>query len=293
MRKVLKWIGIIVGGLLGLIVVALVVLSFVGGTQLKKTREVEVETITIPDDEVALARGEHLVNIACRDCHGADLAGGVIFDEAPLGAIYAANISGVAQTHSDADLIRAIRHGVDQDGRQLMIMPAETFVHFSAEDLGAVIAYLKTVPRTGDDKPSPSLSIVGRAMLGAGVFGDMFPAEILDHDQPFAAMPEIGANEAYGAYVVNFCRSCHGADLAGGQPPEPGAPLAPNLTPGGELGGWSESDFMQVFATGTTPTGRQLSASMPWESFGKFSEDELRGVWMYLQSLPPQTTASQ
>lgn len=284
MKKVLKWIGIVFGSLLVLLVIAAFALSVIGGSRLAKTRDVHPETIAIPASEAALARGEHLVEVACKSCHGADLSGQPLIDEAPIGTIYAANISGLAQTHNGADLVRAIRHGVDTDGRQLLIMPAETFVHFSAEDLGAVIAYLQTVPRSGEDTPPPHLAPMGRILLGAGLFGDVFPAEFIDHDAPFHEMPQIGANVAYGEYVSRFCMSCHGEDLNGSQPPDPESPPAPSLA---AVSGWTEDAFLATMRTGVTPAGREIDRQfMPWDSFGKFDDDELRGLWMYLQSRP-------
>ena len=60
----------------------------------------------------------------------------------------------------------------------------------------------------------------------------------------------------------------------------------PNLTPGGELAAWSEQGFFTTMRTGMTPEGRILNDDMPWKYFGQMSDDELRAVWMYLQSLP-------
>jgi len=107
-------------------------------------------------------------------------------------------------------------------------------------------------------------------------------------------VPVIGVTAEYGQYLVNIagCQTCHGAELAGGKDPDPAAPSAPNLTPGGELNVWSEADFIQVLRTGITPTGRQLSDYMPWKSFGKMSDDELRAIWLYLESLPALETAN-
>jgi mono/diheme cytochrome c family protein len=292
MKNALKWMGLIVGGLLIVVVIAAVGLSVAGGARLSKRHDIQAENITIPADEAALARGEHLVQVACTSCHGADLSGQPMLDEPPIGAIYSANLTGLADTHSDADLLRAIRHGVDMDGRQLIIMPAEVFIHFSEEDLGAIIAYLKTIPRQGNERPEPELALVGRMMMGAGLFGNAFPAEYIDHDLPFPEMPAVGANEAYGQYLAGLCTSCHGANLAGGQPGEPDSPPAPNLTPGGELQGWTEEDFITAMRSGVTPNGRQLDPMfMPWQSVGKLDDEELRGLWLYLESLAPQQTA--
>jgi hypothetical protein len=74
-KKVLKWIGIVLGGLVGLSVLALVGLSILGGVCLNETQDIHPEAITIPTDEAALVRGEHLVNVACKSCHGEDLSG--------------------------------------------------------------------------------------------------------------------------------------------------------------------------------------------------------------------------
>jgi mono/diheme cytochrome c family protein len=291
MIKVLKWIGIVLGGLIGLLILAILGLSFAGGARLNKTHRVQAQNIPIHNNEAILARGEHLVDIACKDCHMPDLTGQPLLEDPAIGTVYSANITGLAQTHSDADIIRAIRHAVDTDGRQLMIMPAETFIHFSAEDLGAVVAYLKTVPRSGEEHPTPRISLMGRVLLAAGMFGDVFPAEYIDHNMPFHDRPEIGANAAYGEYVARFCQGCHGENLQGSQPPDPESPFAPNLA---VVASWSQAEFIQFFRSGVTPYGREVKGQfMPWESFGKFEDEELQGLWMYLQTMPAAETASQ
>ena len=50
--------------------------------------------------------------------------------------------------------------------------------------------------------------------------------------------------------------------------------------------GWSEEDFIATMRTGVTPNGHQLKDVMPWKDFGQMTDDELKAVWMYLQSLP-------
>jgi hypothetical protein len=81
-------------------------------------------------------------------------------------------------------------------------------------------------------------------------------------------------------------------NLVGNQPPAPDSPPAPNLTPDGRLGNWTEEAFITTIRTGVTPDGRQLNSEfMPWPSIGKLDDDELRAVWLYLESLPPRQTA--
>lgn len=294
MNKVLKWILIVLGGVLGLVVLAAIVLYFIGSAQLNKTYDIQAEAIPIPTGEAALARGEHLTVVAlCTECHGQNLGGDLLFDDPTAATIYAPNITGLGATHSDADLVRAIRHGLDKDGRQLIIMPADLYVHLSAEDLGALIAYLKTLPPLDNDVPEPKVTLIGRILLAAGMFGKVFPAATIDHEQPFPSMPEIGPSSDYGAYLAQpLCTSCHGQDLAGGIF-DPEAPPAPNLTPGDELGDWSEAEFIQTMRSGVSPEGDTLDPEiMPWPSFAQLSDDELTGLWMYLQSLPPQESGS-
>jgi uncharacterized protein YxeA len=62
MKKVLKWIGIIVGVLIVLLVVLVGGLYFTGRSRLAQAPQVQGQTVNIPTDENALARGEHLAN---------------------------------------------------------------------------------------------------------------------------------------------------------------------------------------------------------------------------------------
>jgi mono/diheme cytochrome c family protein len=290
MRKVLKWVGIGIGVLVGVVIAAAAFLYFMGGARLSQTRQVQPSAITIPTDEDSITRGEHLVKAACSSCHAEDLSGTSFIADPAIGTIYAANISGLGERHTDEELVLAIRNGIGTGGRQLVIMPADSFIHFSEEDLGAIVAYLKTVPRTGEDTPEPKLAPMGQIMLAAGMFGQIFPAEYIDHDQPFHEMPTISANREYGEYLSRFCATCHGEDLAGKESSDPNGPFAPNLTPGGGLANWTETDFIQTIRTGVNPYNYELDPEyMPWESFAKFDDEELQAIWIYLQSMPAVT----
>lgn len=287
MRKFLKWLGIGLGVLVGLLLLAGLVLYIMGGLQLNKTRQVQAATLDIPKGEAALARGEHLVDVACRSCHGQELNGEVLIDDPMIGTVYAPNITGLSGRRSAQDVILAVRHAIGQGNRQLLAMPSDAFINFSAEDLGSIIAYLMTVPPAGNEAPEPQFSVTGRILLGTGMMGDLSAAGIIDHNQPFSEMPEVGANLEYGSYLSSFCTSCHGPDLSGAQPPIQGSPIAPNLTPGGGLSEWSQDDFIQTIRTGVTPHGHELDPEyMPWKSWAKFYDEELQAIWIYLESLP-------
>ena len=125
-------------------------------------------------------------------------------------------------------------------------------------------------------------------MLAAGVLGKL-PVEAVSHETQVAA-PERGISVEYGEYLVdtNDCRVCHGQELAGGPFPDPTiTKISPNLTPGGELGLWTEEQFINTIRTGVAPSGHELNPElMPWKDYRLFYDDELKAVWLYLQFLP-------
>jgi hypothetical protein len=50
---------------------------------------------------------------------------------------------------------------------------------------------------------------------------------------------------------------------------------------------WTEERFITTIRTGITPEGRKVRGEyMPWKSYQFMSDDELKAVWLYLQSLP-------
>jgi mono/diheme cytochrome c family protein len=196
-----------------------------------------------------------------------------------------AGAGGVGVTNTDEDWVRAIRHGVGHDGRGLVVMPARLFYDLSDEDLGALIAYLKTLPPVDNEMPPLNLGPLGRLMLGLGQVLFTGPDVIvIDHDGPRPVAPQPGITKEYGQYLTHVCTQCHGENFNGQTLEREG--LVPNLTPGGEVAFWSEEEFMGTLRTGVTPGGHQLNEYMPWKYVGQMTDDELKAVWLYLQSLP-------
>ena len=293
MKRILKWTGIVLGGLIGLLLILVVALYLIGGSKQHKRWNIEPEALTIPSDAASVARGEHLVRSVaiCVGCHGDNLAGKVLINQPGFAVIYALNLTpgegGAGAEFKDPDFVRAIRHGIDPDGRALLVMPAENFYYMSDSDLGAVIAYLRTLPPVNNQLPDPRLDFLARMLLATGVIktGDIIPAEQIDHaTRP--AIPEAGVTREYGDYLVHIggCHDCHGANLAGGA--DPNVPLGANITPGGDLGKWDEATYMGVIRTGSTPAGRKLSMEMPWARYSGMTDEELKSVWLSLAALP-------
>jgi mono/diheme cytochrome c family protein len=290
--KILKWIGIIVGGLVGLLVVAFVILLFIGRSKANKTHDVPVETITIPADAAAIERGEHVALIHyCQNCHADNLSGELYFTIPGLLSIPTPNLTagagGVGRFYTDEDWLRAIQHGVGHDGRALWIMPSENFSHLSDEDMSALIAYLKSVPPVDNELPAREIEPMGQVMVALGMVPPV-AVDKIDHTASRPAAPQPAVTAEYGEYLARtMCTACHG-DMLNGVPfgPPGDQTPTPNLTPGGELAAWSEEQFIVTLRTGVTPTGRELGESMPWQYFGRMTDDELKALWLYLQSLP-------
>jgi mono/diheme cytochrome c family protein len=84
------------------------------------------------------------------------------------------------------------------------------------------------------------------------------------------------------------CTDCHGPALdgvpgGGGGPPADVPP--PNLTLSGEVGQWTQEQFVNTIRTGITPSGRQLSDEMPWKVYGGMVDEDLQAVYAYLHTL--------
>ncbi len=297
MRRLLKWVGITISSIVTLIVLAVAAVYAVSSSRLRKDYPTRVTSVEIPSDSAASARGRHIAEAVstCMNCHGDNLAGKVLSSDRVMGRLAAANLTrgrgGVAGGYTDADWVRAIRHGVGTDGRALVFMPSNTFFHMSDQDLGALIAWVKTVPPVDAVLPAKKVGPLARA-LSLFVGYPLLPArEIPTAPQSHPSISP-GVSPAYGKYLVDIggCRGCHGDALSGGVPM--GDRKTPNLTPGG-LGQWTEASFLRAMRTGVKPDGRVLSAQMPWPYYRKMTDDELRAIWAYLHSLSPVKTGEK
>lgn len=299
MKNVLKWIGIVVGSVVGLVLVAGFVMFLVGNARLNKTYDFPPSELVLPTDEASLEQGKHRVESLCAGCHGPDLSGiEKWFDAGPLGTIDSANLTsgdgGIGSFYTTEDFVAAIRHGIDEEGKPIFMPAVTSTSQLSDEDLAAIIAYLKTVPPVDHKTNGKNFTPLAKILFVAGVLPSL-PVEVVSHDLHVTA-PEAGPTAEYGEYMVNTndCRVCHGPDLNGGPFPDPTVTkISPNLTPGGEVAFWSEEDFIKAIRTGVTPSGHELDPEfMPWKDYGKFYDDELKAIYAYLKTVPslPQYT---
>lgn len=296
MKKVLKWAGILFGVLAGVIVIAMIAVYVLSQSRLTRVYQLPDETVAIPSDAESIANGKHIFQFrGCEACHGENLEGMVYLDDPAIGKVISSNLTtgsgGVGGEMTDDDWVRAIRHGVRPDGTGYLFMPSTEFYYLSDDDLGDVIAYIKSVPPVDNDLPVSSISFTGRMVMTLVKDITFIPAELIPHNDARPTAPEVGITPEYGAYLTQSCHVCHGMTMSGGVIPGfPSSwPPAPNLTfgAGSVLPTWSEQDFITALRTGMTPTGVELrSEYMPWNSYKFMSDDELKAVWLYLQSLP-------
>jgi mono/diheme cytochrome c family protein len=293
MRTILTWLGRLIVGLVILIAIV-VAFIYVRSEQLvNQTFHAPDVTLTVPTDAASIERGHHLATVIadCTGCHGTNFAGTVVIDDPALGKVVSANLTkgknGMGDM-SDADFVHAIRYGIKPDGHSVLLMPATDFQHLSDTDLADVIAYVKSLPAADSNLPATQLGPLGRVLLVAGQLPLVIAPQV---DQANAGGPGVSpaVSADYGKYMASFsCEGCHGAGLSGGHVPgtPPNFPNAANLTPSGEVAGWTEADFQKAVQTGVNPSGRTLDSFMPYGTFKNLTNDEVQALWLFVHSVP-------
>jgi mono/diheme cytochrome c family protein len=299
MKRVLKWAGI-AGGSLVLLVV-LVLGGAIGFTKSHQNRVYEFDLAPLrplseASPEEVLEVGRRLVLVrGCADCHAADLGGEVMVEDPAVGLLAASNLTrgkgGIGGSYSDADWVRAVRHGVGPDGRALVFMPSHEFYPISDDDLAAMIAYIKSVPPVDRVHPRIRIGPVAALLHTMGKM-PLLPARMIDHSAPRPMAPEPGATVEYGAYLATGCIGCHGAGYSGGRIPgaPPGMPIPTNITPDPQtgIGSWSGEDFERLMREGVRPDGSEVDPFMPTQFTKEFTDLELEAMWLYLRSVEPK-----
>ena len=219
--KVLKWILTPLAGLFTLLVALIATVAAIGLFKLYMPRGSPPPMITSAANQEQLARGQHLANSICAECHsrngelplsgGEDVAGK---SPIPIGQLVPYNLTpgGPLKDWSDGEIFRTLREGVDRDGRPLLAMQGLSFRHLSNDDIQSIIAYLRSqeavTNNAGGDRPNFLLAL----FIGAGLFPDPGPVQ----GTVSAAAKDLSPE--YGSYIVSYagCRDCHGPNLTGG-----------------------------------------------------------------------------
>jgi len=269
-----------------------------------------------------IARGKFLFETIgdCGDCHsprdftrvdGPEIksrrgAGVVLSDflNGLPGTVVAPNLTPDPETGlglwSDGEKIRAIRDGVDRNGRALFpLMPYTGFHSMSDIDVQALVAYLDSLPPIKNALPATKLD------FPVFLFIKFVP-------QPAGSVPEPDRGDPvkYGKYLVDVggCADCHtpqnkgqpipGLSFAGGLvfSTKAGTVVTANITPDRDtgIGKWSEAFFEKKFydykdyaASGPPPaSGPQAFTLMPWLSFSQLPREDLSAIYAYLRTVP-------
>jgi mono/diheme cytochrome c family protein len=276
------------------VVLAVVVVSWLADRKMRRLVTLPPLQVTFAATDGQLAHGEYLFNTrGCMECHGADGGGHVVIDDRESGFfVRAPNITSggasPARNYTDADWVRALRHGVKPSGAPLQIMPSDDYAQMIDADVAAIAAYVRSLPPAdgGGAEFSPwPLSF--KALYVFGVVQDA--AERIDHA---ATVPDAVPDDAVarGKYIAQACTGCHGAHFSGGKIPgtPPSWPDASNLTAASDSAMsryTSVQQFKTMFRTGRRPDGSAVSEVMPFKSLAYMSDAELDALFAFLKSL--------
>ena len=269
--------------------------------------------------ETPTERGFYLVNtiMACGNCHtprdadGKTIAerafsGGLTFNT-PAFVATAPNITPDIETGigswSDAEIKRALVEGIRPDHGRLAgvplaaIMPANFYKALLADDLDAVVAYLRSVKPIRNEVPDPVYKVP--------VHRDSYPDAEAGFDKTMFADPV-----RRGAYLVTtgHCMECHSAWSRGtsdfknglgrggrvfpareGSPEGTSASIAANITsdPAAGIGGWTDPEISRAITHGIARDGRMLKPPMAYNYYAGLKDADLADIIVYLRTLPP------
>lgn len=261
-------------------------------------------------DPDLLARGKYLVHAgACGSCHtnrverGAWLAGGRSM-RTPYGEFHVPNITPDPETGigrwTETDFIRAMTEGVSPEGAQYYpIFPYLWYRNMTREDLGAMWAYLQSIPPVHHEVKPHEISFpfsLRPLIMGWKVVNYPGPPEVAEGGDPLVQR---------GDYLVNalgHCGACHTPafpfyiykdwNWLAGHADIPGAYAASNITPDLEtgIGRWSEADMVRAMAHGLRPGGWALRGPMAdyvADGSRHLTPEDLRAINAYLRSIEP------
>ncbi len=284
MKIILKWIGILMVGLVIVILLSGVAFFVKGGKAITQTFTIATPAIEAATDSVSIARGARLANVlGCVDCHGSKLEGSVMIDAPPF-LIVSSNLTpgrgGVGSAYSTADFDHAIRHGIRPDGTPLVFMPSRAFHEIADDEAAAILGYLKSLPPVDNELPKTTFRPLGQILAGAGQID--VTDEVTESDPALTTAPTVEQPLVFGNYRAMTCKYCHNEDLSGGLSMGPGV-VSSDIRSYGKL---PVDVFISTLRSGRTPAGRQMDSTyMPYSIFKYWTEEELSAVHAYIASL--------
>jgi cytochrome c553 len=244
-----------------------------------------VRDLRVEADSGLIAHGRHVAEMRCLGCHSTmhsdslPLGGGFVaaFDD-PLHLDRATlpfpNLTpgGPLATWSDGEIARAIREGIRNDGRTLVFMPSVAYRGLSDQDLGALIAFLRSQPPVPNRPARRHINWFGALLVGLGIAPTSLQPAIT------TPVPAVSPSDtlAYGGYLARSlrCGECHGHELRGS--------MGPDLHAYAQQ--YPESLFVRSVQRGRRATdGSPVNVKMPTKAFGKLRRDELSALYRWLR----------
>lgn len=278
MKRILKWIGIGLVGLLGISAVAAAGAWYAAERMLDRSYGKPPSNFTADPAAADIEAGKRaaLLRGCYRGCHGDEVGGGVFFDDPMFGYFVAPDLSRAFAEMTDADIDRAVRQGIRRDGRSMTLMPSASFHHLSDEDLNNITAFIRSFgPGDGpsiERRPGPAL----RFLMLRDLF--LLQAERVERHAPWID-GSIPAEHALGRYLaVTICGECHGENLGGFMD------FTPNLA---LTVAYSREDFGRLLREGVPIGDRELGlmAEVAQARFSHFTEAEVDALYNYLVTL--------
>lgn len=276
MNRPLRWLRNTLLGLVVLLIVALASAYAVSEWTIRRTYAAPATNIAIPTDSASVAEGMRQANIrGCTGCHGPLLAGKKFIDIPLVGSVASPDLTIAAREYSDVDLVRIIRRGVRPDGRSVVVMPSAMFSSLRDEDVGKIIAYIRSVPPSEGQRRKMKLGPGGRVMFAVGKFKPA-AVEVLEAEASPASFPRPGDPNSEGAYLARtVCTECHGMNLEGDDRGTPDLRIA---------AGYSLEQFTHLMRTGKALGDRELElmSSVARKRLSHFTDDEIKALHRYL-----------
>jgi mono/diheme cytochrome c family protein len=251
-------------------------------------------------------RGMYLAKAAgCVGCHTETVKDAVPFAggralKTPFGTFYGPNITphpdaGIGRW-SEADFVRAMRHGERPDGANYFpAFPYPSFTQIADADLRDLWAYLRSLPPSSRANRAHDLGFLYRWRLLVTPWKWLFFSP-----GPMSADAKLTPVQNRGSYLVRalgHCGECHtprgflggpqgGYFLAGGRAPDD--KRVPNLTPT-RLKKWSDlelKDFLTsgVYSDGDVPA--EAMAEVIRNTTSRLTPADLDAMIAYLRSVP-------
>jgi mono/diheme cytochrome c family protein len=293
-RRVMRWTGRILVGLVALIVLVVGGVAAYVSTAPEPVYPVRQVSLKVEPTAARVAEGRRIASMICAGCHGDPATGrlsGRRMTDVPaiFGEIRTANITqderfGIGGW-TDGEIAYLLRTGIRPDGRFAPVMLQ--FPDLSDEDIYSIIAFLRSddpmVKATPVRAPRSRPSLVGKTLVRFAMKPQPYPERAV-------SAPDRSDKVAFGRYLTRKfdCIGCHTESLSGGEKllDAAGQPVySANLTPH-ETGllAWNEREFSRAVREGRTRSGRVLHAPMP--VFRALEDDEVAALYAYLRTVP-------